>query len=1687
MPAGDVNPMKRFNPFLAKIGSLIAAGLLICGGAAAQTIENTAQAQWRSNGLVYTTKSNTVTTIVNGLQSQLSVLPLALGTTPAMEIPGGQCAGSALPSVNADDASVHTPTSSSVRQLKLGQPIIFRLSLSPTVLLHGVADTLVVTLTSASGDKETITVTETGPDTGIFFGALPTSAIPPKPIVGDCRLSLADGDRISVTYEDQVISSLTARAEVEVLSDPYGLLFDSEDGSPISGAKVTLVDALTGQPAVVLGDDGRTRWPSTVTTGQDVVDGAGQVWPMPAGEYRFPLVALGQYRIVVAAPPPYSAPSSASPETLARLRRPDGAEMVLNAASYGGEVSVSSPAPVRIDVPLDRPTKAVAITKTASREVGQPGDTVFFKVVVANDDRTSAKNGVTLTDRATPQLRLRKESVQVDGLAPGAETVSTDTDGLGFRIELGPIGAGQRKTITYAMSIRQDASAGYALNRAETIDSRGLKAKAEASVRIERDNLAATMTLLGRVMAGQCQSPASSIGIAGVRIALEDGSFAVTDATGRFHFEGLSPGTHVAELQQGTLPAGAHLIDCAKSTRSAGSAASRFVTGQGGGLARADFVVAMPESAVLASDTASPEKGAPEREANRAAAGANVDWLAVGDGPTDFLFPGLNHNPRAPVVRVVIRHKDGERVELHADGKKVDGLAFDGTRKSAAGYAVSIWRGIPLLAEETKLEADIIKPDGSIAARLSRTVHFAATPAKVELDVEHSRLVADGTSRPVLAIKVLDRLGRPVHAGLAGTLEISAPYDSASAFDAKQAQVLADTSRTQPTWTVQGDDGVAFVELAPTMVSGRVQLDFVFTDGQVKRQQMLEAWLVPGDQKWTLIGIAEAALGARSVADNMQVTERFDSDLGDNARVAFYAKGKIQGRYLATVAYDSAKQSAEQRLLGGLDPNAYYTVFADGSDRRFDAASVRKLYIRVESDKVRAAFGDFVTGFDATVLSRYQRTLTGANVEARFGRTRVQAFAARTSDAHRRDEMPGAGVSGPYRLSSRRIVPNSETVTLEVRDRFRSEIVLKSEKLVRFSDYQVDLLAGSIQFKQPVLSRDENLNPRTIVVEYDVDTAAPGAWNSGARAEVNALDDALRLGATVITEAGQDTDAGSSSRTNLLGVDARARLSDTVEIRAEAAMSAQKGSDVRAAFLLEIERHDQQSDILAYVRSIEQDFGLGQSSVPEQGRRKVGLDARYRLTESFSLTASAALDRTLGEDNHREMVQVRGVWQTPQFEARLGLARYNQSETGAPSGGATLVEAGFAKRLLDNRLELTATGSFALGDDASSSWQPPKYRYGIRYAVTPSIRIVADREVSRSEEAETKITRAGFEVSPWTGARATTSIGQRAITEQGKRAFAAYGLAQSLPIDAYLTIDATIDGSKKLGGSDLVSTNRTAIAGSASSAGLAEDFTAYTVGLNWRSGLWSVSSRAEYRLGSVVDRRGFFFGALRQLGEGSVVGINLTVAQASEDTGPESQTINGAISLAHRPQNEALSFLAKGELRSDSLRQAQGAMNRGDNYGSTPIFGTENGRSTRLIGSLSTNWLPDGGDQDLLVQRNEVGLFAAVRYNLDSFEGTELSGTTLLGGADLRLGLDDRFEIGGTATARSSLQDGTMSFAMGPQVGMVPVRNALLILGYNFSGFHDRDFADVRNTRKGIYAAFRLKFESSMLAGLDLP
>ncbi len=699
---------------------------------------------------------------------------------------------------------------------------------------------------------------------------------------------------------------------------------------------------------------------------------------------------------------------------------------------------------------------------------------------------------------------------------------------------------------------------------------------------------------------------------------------------------------------------------------------------------------------------------------------------------------------------------------------------------------------------------------------------------------------------------------------------------------------------------------------------------------------------------------------------------------------------------------------------------------------------------------------------------------------------KATGFAAEVSSRLRREEIQGQGITGPYALQSRRILPNSERVTLEVRDRFRPEIIVERRTLVRFIDFNLDPLSGTLTFAEPVLSRDEQLNPQFIIVEYETDGLGEGQINAGVRADWTSDDGNVRVGVNAIT------DRGDEARTNIGAIDLRAQLDDSTELRAELGVSRSEG-ETSSGWIIEAQRQTGSLDVLAYARQLDADYGVGQQNLVERGRRKVGVDGRVLLTDALSVLGSVWQDDSLTDASRRRAAQGQITLQRQNTLLRLGLAHFDDRLADGSRGDSTVLEAGATQRLFDAALEVTASTAIAL-DQAESVDLPARHRLDLRYQVIQNVRLVGSYEIADGETLNSRQLRGGIEATPWDGGQIITTLGEQTIGEFGNRSFAAFGLAQSLQVTSELTIDATVDGNRTLGGApdvnSLVNPAQPAASGGQITGGLNfEDFTALTLGGAWRKDRWSVTARGEYRDGEKAERKGVTFGAIRQLGGGSLVGSGATWTRAENTNGSATEIMDASLAFAHRPDASEVAMLGKLEFRSDKVSGAVAGNVAG--AGRTALLVDGDATSRRLVASLSTNWSPRGWDEDengidQQTRRDEYTLFLGGRYNFDQFEGTEFSGTTVLAGLDARLGVTDMFELGFSGTVRTNLEDEVTSFSYGPTIGVSPVRDTLITIGYNIEGFRDGDFALARNTNKGLFAAVRLKFDADTFAALGL-
>lgn len=184
------------------IAALLLAVMLLIAPASqvrAQTITNIAGASWSEQGRDFSVRSNPVA---------IELAPIGGGTIDTF-VPkgnGGQqlafnpsrCGGATVTVPGGLDGNTVVASLEQSTTLKIGTTLFFRLVAPAANTNPNAIDSVTATLTTASGDREQLQVFETAPNSGVFIGAIPTAAIPPSPVQGDCRLSVSPGDTISI-------------------------------------------------------------------------------------------------------------------------------------------------------------------------------------------------------------------------------------------------------------------------------------------------------------------------------------------------------------------------------------------------------------------------------------------------------------------------------------------------------------------------------------------------------------------------------------------------------------------------------------------------------------------------------------------------------------------------------------------------------------------------------------------------------------------------------------------------------------------------------------------------------------------------------------------------------------------------------------------------------------------------------------------------------------------------------------------------------------------------------------------------------------------------------------------------------------------------------------------------------------------------------------------------------------------------------------------------------------------------------------------------------------------------------------------------------------------------------------------------------------------------------------------------
>lgn len=321
---------------------------------------------------------------------------------------------------------------------------------------------------------------------------------------------------------------------------------------------------------------------------------------------------------------------------------------------------------------------------------------------------------------------------------------------------------------------------------------------------------------------------------------------------------------------------------------------------------------------------------------------------------------------------------------------------------------------------------------------------------------------------------------------------------------------------------------------------------------------------------WFYAALADFTVGRRFSSGNITDVRPGDyPDTFTKGRLAFYLKGKIQGKYLFTAAVDTGERKIED-VFSGLDakdprqflkrisPDDYYPVYGDDSTSSEDAPTRGKFFVRLARGDSHVMWGTFKSQVKGTEFMRNERTLYGASAvfkpegNTSFGerRTEASAYAAQPGTLPQRDEFLGTG-SSAYFLKYQDITPGSETVSIELRDSVTGYVIerryLKPDK-----DYDFEYIQGGVILKNP-LSSVSGLpggSNNFLVVNYEYTPASGNAdgYVYGGRAQ-QWLGDHLRVGVTGAIEKTPTTDQ------KMAGADVNLRYTDKTYLTAEYAHS----------------------------------------------------------------------------------------------------------------------------------------------------------------------------------------------------------------------------------------------------------------------------------------------------------------------------------------------------------------------------------------------------------------------------------------------------------------------------------------------------------------------------------------------------
>jgi len=971
---------------------------------------------------------------------------------------------------------------------------------------------------------------------------------------------------------------------------------------------------------------------------------------------------------------------------------------------------------------------------------------------------------------------------------------------------------------------------------------------------------------------------------------------------------------------------------------------------------------------------------------------------------------------------VIVRAPAGSAVELYVNGRfmKSDIARIDG---------VVDFLNIEVPAGDVNFDIRMPHADSTVNGSVNRRIHILGPPAILAIETEADTLAGDGLSIVRGSAKVFDEWNYPYSDGLTVSVDADSGKLLAQDEDPSERGAQIRLENGEAKFTYQSGTG-------PWTAVIRAQADKARGSREIKLTIPPEEFTLVGLASGT--GVSSAAHGDRSrLSSEREFPDGFTSD----GRIAMYARGTVFGGYHLTASFDSDRKD-RSRLFRDLDPDYLYSMYGDNSLLTYDAQSARQLYVRLENDKNFLYYGDYNTNFAPQEFTLYSRTLNGMQFRHQNNGWKVATFGSLTDRKVVQVELRGTGLSGLYSVGYLHITPGSDKVRVETRDRFHSEVILRQNDLYRFADYEIDNDQGTLFFKQPVPSIDQDGNPVFIVVTFEAITDGENAYIAGGRVE-RTLGENLSVGVNGVVE------EQSPTNYTLLGGDLKYDLKDRFTLLGEIGRSNTISGQGLAYKVESSLRPVSELSLKGYYRRVENGFyNVTQSgSGRELGTKKYGASGAYQpgaLTKFVSDFYRSEQDGAFGKVTLRSVSGgiEQGLGADLLTTLRVEDITYDgqgpDTARGAVATHSTLGTARLAYTLSD-RLKLSAQHERNFGSDQDIT-KPNATALAAEFKLADPVSLQGQQKFY---EGGGSLSSLGLTATPFEG---TTAYGKYEIGNAigQRRNMISIGLRNILKLPWDLTANLGYERAKSLERrlGELPT----------------EDHVAYSGSLEYLPERpIKLAAKAEYGENSATKRTNLTFGGDYRIGNDfSLLAKHLyakddAVATASYQT--RHHLITG---LAFRPVAvNWLNLVAKYELKQDN------------NHYLTPF--DEYGAS---IVSAHAYLEP--------VRRIELGLKYAFRTAREYSPAFSARTHTHFYLASLRYDITDAFDLGGEYRLLWQTEARDLLNGYSLEAGYAFAKDLRLSGGYNFKGYKDRDLVDYRLWSQGPYVRVDVKFDEAL-------